>query len=109
MEGRDPEQYMLSMEGEVLTWLGQVSILYNVSCLIESVGISVTNLSYDFYTIHAINLSIKVSRKHGIYVGGKRYRPVNAYGKKSGRPWINGPLGGKEHFTLYNSRIMINE
>ena len=47
-------------------------------------------------------LVFKVSRKHGIYVGGKRYRPVNAYGKKSGRPWINGPLGGKRHFILAN-------
>ena len=37
-----------------------------------------------------------VSRKNGIYIGGKRYLPVDAYGEKSGRPWINGPLGGNE-------------
>ena len=36
----------------------------------------------------------KVSRKNGIYIGGKRYLPVDAFGEKSGRPWINGPLGG---------------
>ena len=35
-----------------------------------------------------------VSRKNGIYIGGKRYLPVDAFGEKSGRPWINGPLGG---------------
>ena len=42
-----------------------------------------------------------VSRSNGIFVNGKRYRPVDAFGKKSGRPWINGPLGGKCDFT-YN-------
>ena len=31
----------------------------------------------------------------GIFVNGKRYRPADAFGSKSGRPWLNGPLGGK--------------
>ena len=37
-----------------------------------------------------------VSRKNGIYIGGKRYLPVDAFGEKSGRPWITAPLGGIE-------------
>ena len=52
-----------------------------------------------------------VSRKNGIYIGGKRYLPVDAFGEKSGRPWINGPLGGIKYLIQckYKDILYITE